>query len=154
MYNIRANDRFLPVSTANMLRCSWPWQITDCPIMKKVAIRIVGMCLPITEGSRRKKNSYFMFLSFRLCFQTNKIKCGWNIPRLWHAGTSNSSIKQMPLADVEGEIFVCLGPKCFKYSYPVIVYVQPGSQTTEEGLGMFEETTVRQASQVKQGVQG
>lgn len=60
----------------------------------------------------------------------------------------------MPLADVEGKIFVCLGPKCFKYSYPVIVYVQPESQTTEEGLRMYEETTVGQASQVKQGVQG
>lgn len=29
------NDRFLPVSPANMLRCSWAWQITDCPITKK-----------------------------------------------------------------------------------------------------------------------
>lgn len=55
------------VSTANMLRCSWPWQITDCPIMKKVAIRIVGMCLPITEGFKEKKKTHISCFFLSVC---------------------------------------------------------------------------------------
>lgn len=125
MYNLQANDRFLPVGTVNMLSCSWSWQITDCPIMKKWRLGwwVCACQLPEVQG---EKKSYFMFLSFRLCFQTNKIKCGWNIPQLWLVGTSNSSIKQMPLADAKGKIFICLGPKCFKYSIRLLSVFSPG----------------------------
>ncbi len=42
----------------------------------------------------------------------------------------------------------------FEILFPVIVCIQAGSWTTEEGLGMYWETTVKRASQVQQGVQG